>query len=90
MEDIINVIMNNGLGAAAFVFLIFYIYTDKKQTNEEKSKTNELFLQMVKTLDSNTNTMKLMSDSQREMTETLEKMNYRMELIEEKIKSKEE
>ena len=42
MEDIINVLVNNGLGFASFVALIyFYIYImkDIKSTNEEILKT---------------------------------------------------
>lgn len=42
MEDIINVLINNGLGFASFVALIyFYIYImkDIKTTNEEILKT---------------------------------------------------
>lgn len=42
MEDIINVLINNGLGFASFVALIyFYIYImkDIKSTNEEILKT---------------------------------------------------
>lgn len=42
MEQIINVLMNNGLGFASFIALIyFYMYAlkDIKETNEEISKT---------------------------------------------------
>lgn len=42
MEQIINVLMNNGLGFASFIALIyFYMYAlkDIKVTNEEISKT---------------------------------------------------
>lgn len=42
MEDIMNVLVNNGLGFASFIALIyFYIYAlkDIKETNEEIAKT---------------------------------------------------
>ena len=42
MNDIINVVVNNGLGFASFIALIyFYVYAlkDIKETNEEISKT---------------------------------------------------
>lgn len=42
MENIINVLVNNGLGFASFIALIyFYIYAlkDIKETNEEIAKT---------------------------------------------------
>ena len=42
MEEIINVIMNNGLGFASFVLLAYlyiYVMRDLKETNEEILKT---------------------------------------------------
>ena len=42
MEDIMNALVNNGLGFASFIALIyFYIYAlkDIKETNEEIAKT---------------------------------------------------
>lgn len=42
MEDIINVLMNNGLGFASFVALLYlyqFILKDLKNTNEEILKT---------------------------------------------------
>ena len=42
MEEIINVVMNNGLGFASFVLLAYlyiYVMKDLKVTNEEILKT---------------------------------------------------
>ena len=42
MNDIINVVMNNGLGFASFILLAYlymYIMKDMKETNEEILKT---------------------------------------------------
>lgn len=42
MDNIINVLMNNGLGFASFVLLAYlymYIMKDLKETNEEILKT---------------------------------------------------
>lgn len=42
MDNIINVVMNNGLGFASFVLLAYlymYIMKDLKETNEEILKT---------------------------------------------------
>ena len=48
MEQIVNVVMNNGLGFASFVALIFFIYKymdNMNETVEEISKT----LSMIQT-----------------------------------------
>lgn len=89
MEQLIQVIIDNGLGVASFLFMVFYILTDKKQVAEEKNKNNDFMQSLVKSLDNNTDTLKVVNDNQKEMLTTLEKMNYRIETIEEKINKKE-
>lgn len=84
MEDIVTLVMNNCLGGAAFLFMVLYILYDKKQVSEEKKANQELFLKMIKSLDDNTDVLKSVSDNQKEMSVTLEKMNIRIENIENK------
>lgn len=86
MEDIVSLVMNNCLGGAAFVFMVIYILTDKKQVAEEKKADKEFAMKMVQALDDNTNTLKVLSDTQKEMANNLEKMNFRIETVENKIK----
>lgn len=87
MEQIFN-LTQYGLGVASFGFLVIYILTDKKQVAEDKKATNEFMQGLVKALDDNTNTLKTVNDNQKEMTNTLEKLSYRLETIEEKVNSK--
>lgn len=89
MEDLIKLIVDNGLGIASFIFMVFYILTDKKQVAEEKKSTNEFIQSMVASLDSNTDTLKIVNDNQKEMLVTLEKINNRVDKIEDKINKKE-
>lgn len=86
MEEIVSLVMNNCLGGAAFVFMVIYILTDKKQVAEEKKADKEFAMKMVQALDDNTNTLKVLSDTQKEMSNSLEKMNFRIETVENKIK----
>ena len=90
MEDLIRIITDNGLGIASFLFLIFYVYTDKKQVAEEKKANSEFIKSMVTSLDNNTDTLKVVSENQKEMTNTLEKLNDRIDVIEKKIDRKED
>lgn len=88
MEDLIKLGVENGLGALSFIFMIVYIMFDKKQVAEEKETNNEFLQSMVKALDSNTDTLKAVNDNQKEMANTLEKLNYKIENLENKIKEK--
>ena len=88
MEEILKFVVDNGLGVASFIFMVIYILTDKKAASEEKKDNQEFMRSMVKSLDDNTQTLKIVNDNQREMTNTLEKLNYKIENLENKIREK--
>lgn len=90
MEDLVNIIVQNGLGSASFFFMVIYIMFDKKQVAKEKEDNNLFMENLVNALNSNTETLKVVNDNQKEMTNSLEKLNYKMETLENKIKGKEE
>ena len=89
MEELLKFALDNGLGVASFIFMIFYILTDKKQAAEEKKDSQEFIKSMVKSLDDNTATLKIVNENQKEMTTTLEKLNYKIESLENKMNKKE-
>ena len=88
MEELIKLGVENGLGALSFIFMIVYIMFDKRQVSEEKKANNEFLTKMVQALDSNTDTLKAVNDNQKEMANTLEKLNFKIENLENKIKEK--
>ena len=90
MEDLVNIIVQNGLGSASFFFMVIYIMFDKKQVAKEKEDNNLFMENLVNALNSNTETLKIVNDNQKEMTNTLEKLSYKIETLENKIKGKEE
>ena len=90
MEELMNIIVQNGLGAASFFFMVIYIMFDKKQVAKEKEDNNLFMQDMVKALNSNTETLKAVNENQKEMANSLEKLSYKMETLENKIKGKEE
>lgn len=90
MEDLVNIIVQNGLGSASFFFMVIYIMFDKKQVAKEKEDNNLFMQNLVNALNSNTETLKVVNDNQKEMTNTLEKLSYKIETLENKIKGKEE
>ena len=90
MEDLVNIIVQNGLGSASFFFMVIYIMFDKKQVAKEKEDNNLFMQNLVNALNSNTETLKIVNDNQKEMTNTLEKLSYKIETLENKIKGKEE
>ena len=90
MEDLVNIIVQNGLGSASFFFMVIYIMFDKKQVAKEKEDNNTFMENLVNALNSNTETLKIVNDNQKEMTNTLEKLSYKIETLENKIKGKEE
>ncbi len=90
MEDLVNIIVQNGLGSASFFFMVIYIMFDKKQVAKEKEDNNLFMENLVNALNSNTETLKVVNDNQKEMTNTLEKLSYKIETLENKIKGKEE
>lgn len=85
MEDITNIIVQNGLGAASFFFMVIYIMFDKKQVAKEKEDNNSFMKDMVKALNLNTETLKAVNENQKEMANSLEKLSYKMETLENKI-----
>lgn len=89
MEDLVNIIIQNGLGSASFFFMVIYIMFDKKQVAKEKEDNNLFMQNLVNALNSNTETLKVVNDNQKEMTNTLEKLSYKIEALENKIKGKE-
>ena len=88
MEDLVNIIIQNGLGAASFFFMVIYIMIDKKQVAIEKEDNNKFMQDMVKALNLNTDTLKAVNDNQKEMANSLEKLSYKMETLENKINEK--
>lgn len=85
MQDLVNIITQNGLGSASFFFMVIYIMFDKKQVAKEKEDNNKFMQDLVKALNSNTETLKIVNDNQKEMTNTLEKLTYKMETLENKL-----
>ena len=85
MEDLTNFIVQNGLGAASFLFMVIYIMFDKKQVAKEKEDNNIFMQDMVKALNLNTETLKAVNENQKEMANSLEKLSYKMETLENKI-----
>lgn len=88
MEDLVNIIIQNGLGAASFFFMVIYIMFDKKQVAIEKEDNNKFMQDMVKALNLNTETLKAVNDNQKEMANSLEKLSYKIETLESKINEK--
>ena len=86
MEDLVNIIIQNGLGSASFFFMVIYIMFDKKQVAKEKEDNNIFMENLVNALNSNTETLKVVNDNQREMTKTLENLSYKIETLENKLK----
>ena len=86
MDEILRVAVDNGLGVLSFLVMIYYIFTDKKQTLKEREDDKEFMMNLVKALDENTDTLKVVNENQKEMANTLIKMNYRLESIEKQNK----
>lgn len=90
MDDLFKLVVDNGLGIASFLVLVYYIYYDKKESAKEKEDDKEFMKSLVASLDSNTDTLKVVNDNQKEMTRTLEKLSDRMENLENKVNKKDE
>ena len=86
MDEILRLAVDNGLGVLSFLVMIYYIFTDKKQTLKEREDDKEFMMSLVKALDENTDTLKVVNENQKEMANTLIKMNYRLESIEKQNK----
>ena len=46
MEEIIKVVVDNGVAVACFIAFIYFIFADKKESNELFTKTNEVLKQI--------------------------------------------
>lgn len=46
MEDIINVVINNGLGVASFIALIVYIFKYQTKANDTLDKINDSLISL--------------------------------------------
>lgn len=88
MDEILRLAVDNGLGVLSFLVMIYYIFTDKKQTLKEREDDKEFMMSLVKALDENTDTLKVVNENQKEMTNALVKINYRLDSIEKQNKGK--
>lgn len=70
MEEMIKVLVDNGVAIFCVVMFVFYIFTDKKESNELFKQQNE--------------TLKEISNTQIEMKTSLQQFNTRLERLENK------
>lgn len=70
MEQIVQVCVNNGLGIASFIALLFFIYKDKERNEEDKEELVD--------------TLKNISDTMVETKIAIFELNGRIEKLEEK------
>ena len=68
MEEIIKLVVDNGIAVACFIAFIYFIFVDKKESNELFKEQN--------------NTLKEISKTQTEMHITLKQLNDRVEKLE--------
>ena len=68
MEEIIKLVVDNGIAVACFIAFIYFIFVDKKESNELFKEQN--------------NTLKEISKTQTEMQVTLKQLNDRVEKLE--------
>ena len=68
MEEIIKVLTDNGVAIFCVVMFIYYIFTDKKESNELFKEQN--------------NTLKEISTTQVKMLTSLEQLNERVDKLE--------
>lgn len=68
MEDLIKVLTDNGVAIFCVVMFIYYIFTDKKESNELFKNQN--------------GTLKEISNTQVKMLTSLEQLNMRVEKLE--------
>ena len=50
MEQIIKLVVDNGIAVACFIAFIYFIFADKKESNELFKSTNEVLKQINDTL----------------------------------------
>ena len=68
MEEIIKLVVDNGIAVACFIAFIYFIFVDKKESNELFKEQN--------------NTLKEISKTQTEMQITLKQLNERVDRLE--------
>lgn len=68
MEQIIKLVVDNGIAVACFIAFIYFIFVDKKESNELFKEQN--------------NTLKEISKTQTEMQITLKQLNERVDRLE--------
>lgn len=50
MQDIIKLVVDNGIAVACFIAFIYFIFVDKKESNDLFHSTNEVLKQINETL----------------------------------------
>ncbi len=75
MNDIVNVAVNNGLGIASFISLLYFIMNINKQNNQNQKELNE--------------TLKAINGSMLEIQIAMVKLTERIQEVESKIEKKE-
>lgn len=68
MEQIIKLVVDNGIAVACFIAFIYFIFVDKKESNELFKEQN--------------NTLKEISKTQTEIQITLKQLNERVDRLE--------
>ena len=68
MEEIIKLVVDNGIAIASFIFLLYFIIIDKKESNDLFKEQN--------------NTLKEISKTQIEIQVTLKQLNERVDRLE--------
>ena len=68
MEELIKVLTDNGVAIFCVVMFVYYIFTDKKESNELFKNQND--------------TLKEISNTQVKMLTSLEQLNMRVEKLE--------
>lgn len=71
MNDIVNVAVNNGLGIASFISLLYFIMNINKQNNQNQKDLNE--------------TLKAINGSMLEIQIAMVKLTERLQEVENKI-----
>lgn len=71
MQDIVNVAVNNGLGIASFIALLYFIMNINKQNNQNQKDLNE--------------TLKAVNSSMLEIQIAMVKLTERIQEVENKI-----
>ena len=70
MEQIIKLVVDNGIAVACFIAFLYFIFVDKKESNDLFKEQN--------------NTLKEISKTQTQMQVTLQQLNERVDKLENK------